>query len=95
LKAKLYVDCCSIYKTENWHLRPTLIYFNAFLGLTPKKSSDKLIVSHTFSKFLYGQLNVYAMFTKTSIWIQYLRIYKHSYTNSIPQGYSYMLFIPM
>jgi len=28
VKEKFYVDRCSIYKTESWHLGPTYIYFN-------------------------------------------------------------------
>lgn len=68
VKAKFYVDRCSIYKTASWHLGPTYIYFNGVLRLTPRKNiiSDKLIVSQTFSKFLYVQLNFYTVFTKTS-----------------------------
>jgi hypothetical protein len=68
VKAKFYVDRFSIYKIVRRHLGPTYIHFNGDLGLTPRKNiiSDKLIVSQTFSKFLYVQFNFYALFTETS-----------------------------
>jgi hypothetical protein len=58
VKAKFYVDRCSTYKTESWHLGPTYIYFNGVLGLTLRKNitSDKLTDSQTFSKILLSSI---------------------------------------